>query len=277
MKTFKRFNDMKLLLIGDFHGKIPKLKKEHKDFDAILCTGDLPYSKELTHLAFEYSNELHEGKELHELISKKNYVHLYKKAFESQTILLEWLNKWNKPVFFVYGNHDYDYLTIKSIKYFPHIVSLNKIIEKYSNIHLLTNKIVKFKGINIVGFSDSFSRHFKTDKFKKMWNSRLTKLFKKTNKKEFNIFLTHDPPSGVLDLVKNKKSFAYGKHYGDNIMVKYVKKYAPEIMVCGHMHENQGKKMLGNTLVINAGYAYEGNYSVLALKNNKFNVKIIKK
>ena len=39
---------MKILVIGDFHGKFPvKLKEEVKKVDIVLCTGDLGGSKEL--------------------------------------------------------------------------------------------------------------------------------------------------------------------------------------------------------------------------------------
>ena len=265
---------MRLLLIGDFHGKIPKLKKEHENFDAVLCTGDLPYGKELTKLFFKHAKEIHEGKELYDLISREKYLTLYSKALKSQEPILNWLNKWKKPVFFVYGNHDYDFNALKGVKYIK-FLSLNKLVEKYENIKLLTNRIAQFKDINILGFSDSFSRHHKTDEFKKMWNDRLSKLFKKIKKEGVNIFLTHDPPKGALDLVKNKKSFAYGKHYGDNIFPKYIKKYKPQIMVCGHMHENQGRKMLGKTLVINAGCSHDNHYSFLIIENKKIRVKLI--
>ena len=35
------------------------------------------------------------------------------------------------------------------------------------------------------------------------------------------------------------------------------------------MHENQGKKKMKNTLVINAGYAYKSHYGMLEIENNK--------
>ncbi|MDD4354070.1 MAG: metallophosphoesterase, partial [Candidatus Nanoarchaeia archaeon] len=200
---------MKLLLIGDFHGKIPKIKKEHENFDAILCTGDLPKSDELRKWLFKLWEKRHEGKKLHELMDKEKYCKIYNDALKSQIPILEWLNNWNKPVFFVYGNHDYDFNSIKDIKYLKNITSLNELIKNYKNIKLLVNKIEIFKEINIIGFSDSFSRHHKTEKFKKMWNKRLEKLFNKMNKKNFNIFLTHDTPQGVLDKIKDKNSPVY--------------------------------------------------------------------
>jgi Icc-related predicted phosphoesterase len=271
----KILNNTKLLLVGDFHGKVPKIKKDDKDFDAILCTGDLPLSNELRRLYFKHTKLIHEGKELYDIIDKEKYIKLYTKGLNSQFKILDWLNSFNKPVFLVYGNHDYDFHTIKSIKHIKNIVSLNILVKNYKHIKLLSNKIIKFNNVNIIGFSDSFSKHHKTNKFKKMWNNRFKKLFKKMNKKEFNILLTHDPPNGVLDLIKDKNSFAYNEHYGDNIMIKYVKKYQPNVLVCGHMHENQGKKKLKNTLVINAGYGYENHYGVLKIKNKKIKVKLI--
>ena len=50
-------------------------------------------------------------------------------------------------------------------------------------------------------------------------------------------------------------------------------------MLCGHMHEYQGKQKLGKTLVVNAGDASEGRGVIVEIeeKNKKMNnVKFIR-
>jgi Icc-related predicted phosphoesterase len=39
-----------------------------------------------------------------------------------------------------------------------------------------------------------------------------------------------------------------------------INRFKPDIVLCGHMHENFGKQKLGKTLVMNSGTAIENQY-----------------
>ena len=92
---------------------------------------------------------------------------------------------------------------------------------------------------------------------------RLEPLFKKATKPV--IFLTHHMPYGVMDKVLNKKSPAYGVRLGTYVSRDIIDKYKPVVAVGGHMHEYFGKKRLGKTWVINAGFGPKVN-TLLSLK-----------
>ncbi len=69
--------------------------------------------------------------------------------------------------------------------------------------------------------------------------------FEKIKDKKVKIVLVHEPPEIpelTLGFEANKK------------LVEFIKKYQPDILICGHMHETFGKKVkVGKTLVINPG------------------------
>ena len=44
---------------------------------------------------------------------------------------------------------------------------------------------------------------------------------------------------------------------------RVIKKYKPALLVCGHMHENQGKCKINATLVVNPGAALEGKAAII--------------
>lgn len=89
------------------------------------------------------------------------------------------------------------------------------------------------------------------------------------------ILLVHEPPFGILDKIKNKESTRYGQHMGDKVLARFIKSKQPLLCICGHMHENQGKVMVGKTLVINPGDGGKGECALINLKNEKISVKFL--
>jgi len=63
-----------------------------------------------------------------------------------------------------------------------------------------------------------------------------------------DIMLSHCPPFGILDEWKEKGS---GRHIGSPGLTAYLERYAPRVVVCGHIHEGAGSHVLGSTLVVN--------------------------
>ncbi|UCG95851.1 MAG: metallophosphoesterase family protein, partial [archaeon] len=129
---------------------------------------------------------------------------------------------------------------------------------------------------SIVGFSGYRFSSVKESENKKLsedFEKQLDKLLFRYKRKE-TILVTHDVPYYTkMDKVKNEDSPKYGKHIGDEIIRKLEEKYQPLLHICGHMHESQGKGKLGRTLVVNPGYAREGEFAIIDLDGKNIDVK----
>jgi Icc-related predicted phosphoesterase len=84
---------------------------------------------------------------------------------------------------------------------------------------------------------------------------KLIGAYKSRNKKLATFFISHNIPNGTkLDIVKDKKSYAYGEHLGSTIARWFCSKFKPAICVGGHIHEHRGRDKIGKTIVVNPGY-----------------------
>jgi Icc-related predicted phosphoesterase len=272
---------MRLLLIGDFHGKFKKVEKKvlKLEFDAVLCVGDLCNGDELRKIIFKNWESLKKGITLNELVSNKKLDKLHYNAIKSMYDVLDFLNNLGKPVYLVMGNFDYGK---KEIPRDIRLKALEESVKKRKNIFLLKKRIMKLRDYNILGFSEYrnasqkkiFGAKMDFNKQNKKFDESLNILFSRLKNNRKTIMLVHDTPFGVLDLVKNKKSPMHNKHVGDKYFTKYIKKFKPLLCICGHMHENRGLKKLGKTLVINSGPAFEGKCALLDL-GEKIKVEFI--
>ena len=277
---------MKILVIGDFHGKFPeKLKRriKNENVDLILSTGDYADTYILRNLEFKYWDKLKNGFSFSRILGKKKYKILLRNAINSINLILKKLKSLNKPIISIYGNSD---ITNKEAKKY----SLRGIetLSKHYNICLLKSNITKFKGIIIAGISGyrgasckgltkieyKIKPKIKTINFN--WNSKLSKIFKKDKNVNEWIFIAHDVPLRYFDKVKFKQSPMYGKYVGDEYLTKYIKKYQPKLFICGHMHEYQGIKNLGKTRIITTGAAQDGKAVIINLDEQKGKVKNIR-
>src|SRR3989338_1864421 len=205
-------NEMKIIAVGDFHGKFPKkfmdrIKKEHADL--IVSAGDFADTFDLRDLVFKHWNEL--GKEdidLEKIIGKKKYMFLLKNAIDSMEIPMRQLELLKRPVVTVYGNCDFlDNEANKLGMY-----GLEHICKK-ARIFLLRRIVKRFNDLQIAGFSGYRSATLKG----------IVKYTEKT------IFLAHDMPYGYFDKIKSKLNPLNGKHVGDKYILKYIKDHEPLI------------------------------------------------
>lgn len=140
--------------------------------------------------------------------------------------VLEAMQSWKKPVYLIHGNHEDPDLLIDVHKH-------------YSNLHFVHNNEHIFEGYSIYGWGGGgFAQ---TDK--KLIAA--TKKLKPTHKR---IILFHGPPHGtLLDKIGDE-------HCGNESYTEVIKKLQPFLAVCGHIHENIGKRqMIGKTLLLNPG------------------------
>jgi len=287
---------MKILVIGDFHGKFPqklknKIKKE--EFDLIVSPGDFCGSEELSKLFFKhvYGTE----NDLADFIGEKKEEKLEKQSFDVGIKVLKQLNKLGK-VLTVTGNWDPTSwgdvgFPIRKGKFNS---KFKKEVKKLKNIKIIDFKSYKFKGINFVGYPRSsypgrVTKHI-TKKYKKRFGSEAREVFKQIksdNKLYFNelkksfgknkdvIFISHNCPYRTK-LDKIKKGPQKGKHYGSYLAKKIIKELKPRLVICGHIHETKGKQQIGRTTVVNAGAAYQNKAAIIEFNEKKKKVEKIK-
>ena len=82
------------------------------------------------------------------------------------------------------------------------------------------------------------------------------------------IVLTHQPPRGARDILYN------GEISGSHGLRKFIEEFQPDLLMCGHIHEDRGEAMIGNTKVINVGELREG-YAALVEIDDDIRVKWI--
>ncbi len=287
---------MKLILIGDLHGKLPKIKKQHlKDCKAIINCGDFcdaktrKYKLDILRLR---KKDPKTKTQWFGLIGKKKAWKLIKSDLNTGRKALKKLNKYNIPVFIIPGNGDYyakDRGWGKESKNYYNTY----LIKNLKNIHNCHNKLLRTPAFDIVGYGISSApelpnkkqaKYIPKTKLKRKqtdYNQQLkllNKIFKKAKKP--TILLSHNVPYNTkIDKILWKESPACGEHYGSIITRKIIEKHNKKILFCvaGHMHEHFRKIMLKGTTCINSGAGYEEKYVVMEIDGNKIkSMKFIK-
>jgi Icc-related predicted phosphoesterase len=281
---------MKILAIGDFHGKFPeKLQNEAKKCDIVLCIGDFANADKIRKLIFKYWTD----KSWIEVVGVKKARALEKESFDSGLKILKKLNSLNKKCFIIWGNTDFyeNYKKSKKESRALFVGNYEKVIKKLENIILVDRKKKKIDRMEIIGHGryldiTEYIRH-PIDKEKKNQRERL-RIYKKSEKelleffkrrkpaKKF-IFLTHYTPYKILDKIKNRMSPLNKKNAGFEPYNKIIKKYKPMLCICGHIHENQGIKKLGKTIVVNIGAACDGKAALIEVEGQRIKgIKLLK-
>ena len=290
---------MKILVIGDFHGTFPaKLKKQisKEKVDFIVGVGDYAGVEEWTKYILYIFNlkKLEDRESAEKFYGKKKYKELMKKDFKQGEKVLKELNSLGKG-FYIFGNGDdgwYNYPFDRRILQAKK--SRVRFLKKIKNIKEMTYKVKNYNKISFLGFGGYMdaSANYNTRKGKKTKDSikrydhvmkrlrkakkKLESLLKKTKYKE-KIFVFHYPPKGFFDIIKQKGNPYSGGSVGVDFFAKAIRKHQPLIAFCGHMHEYQGKKKLGNTWIINPGAASEGKAAIVEINDKKkVKVKFIK-
>ena len=276
---------MKILAIGDFHGKFPeKLKKiaKRKDINLIVSVGDfMPFHYRKLWFKHSYKS----GTELWEVIGKEKYKRLVLKDLRVGERILKKVNEVGKesPVISVTGNLDYTkwddaYDYKKSDWKWPYQDFFSRVIRKYKKINIFDYSFIKFKDIIFIGMATStFPGRVKSKNYKKM-RKRLDKLFRRFRNNKI-IFVSHNVPYRTnLSKINSReapKEFQ-GVEKGSKLVRRIIESYRPIMNLAGHMHENQGKCKIGKTIVVNAGAAVEGKAAIIEIDEKKGRVERIK-
>lgn len=249
---------MKILAIGDLHGKIPK--GIPRDVDLILLTGDLGKADIFRKMSFKRLEQERKGlpeTEYSDDEYKKGYMEVYE-------TILSVVNELRKiaPVYLIYGNIERFNKNLKeySKEIGLRVPSFHKKLRQLKNVRVLNNRVANFKGVRIGGlefFVDvNWMKDFEPESDRKGEIKKQTEKAKRVLKwfDKVDILLCHQPPYGVLDKVGKMAPKQWrGKHAGSKTILSYIKRKKPRYCVCGHIHEGEGKKKVGKTEVYNLG------------------------
>ncbi len=193
---------MKLLIFTDTHGSSTALKRieqktKSENPDLLVCAGDIS---------------------------------IFEHGIGS---IFRRLNKLNRKIIIVHGNHEDAATYSKYSKILKNIIFIHK-------KHHIEGDILFF-GYGGGGFA-------KNDReFEHLAKTRFNDIMQKNKDKKI-ILLTHGPPYGT-------KADKLGKNYAGNKSFRnFIEKYKIDLHVCGHLHENFGKEdKIGKTKIMNPG------------------------
>jgi Icc-related predicted phosphoesterase len=288
---------MKILAIGDFHGRFPvKLKEYFKDIDLILSVGDYAGIEEWRKYILYIFNLKDDEPRISpvEFYGARGFRELMKKDFRKGGDVLLALTKLKVPVISVFGNGDdewYNYPFDKTI--LQQNKSRKKFLSKLKNFKDITYNTMKLGDISILGFGGymDVSANFEKKRngkaggitkdyptaFKRVRQTekKLEGLLKRLKNKK-RIFLFHYPPRGAFDVIKEKDNPYSGGSAGIDGFTRAIKKHKPGLVLCGHMHEYQGAKKIGSSVVINPGAAHDGKCAIIDFDEKRGKVKSVK-
>jgi len=271
---------MRILAIGDLHGKVPTRLKQFirkNKIDLILCTGDV-YGDHTRKWLFKYAKQLKRDEygcigpgSLIPIMGKAKVMRLSKTEIAEGVAALKGLERLDVPVFIVHGNADQSFAAPWSSR--PKLMPIELVIKNFRNVRQLDYSKTRFDDYMIAGMGCKFTA--------KMPGRALVPIVMAERKKERaelkrllteprrTILLTHEPPQGTLDIIKERTSHRYRKHVGDDILAAAIKKYQPLLGICGHIHECRGKTKIGRTLIVNTGYGHDGEAAIVEIPSLK--------
>jgi Icc-related predicted phosphoesterase len=305
---------MKILVIGDLHGRKPIIK--NKDFDCMVVVGDICDDRDIAPIYkkfFAYLKDVKEESPNFEEFAKKHLrgkatlKKLEEKSVKHGNKILKYLDTFDKPIFMVAGNWDKSYGPSRIKDHNKNSYNYSKafydwwlgskinpkLTKATKNISSLMYQTKEFKGINFIGYGLSSAPE--TMKHKKSLRKNLTKnqieklkaayqkiqnklasaYKKRKNKRLPTFFVTHNIPYNTrLDIVTDKKSYAYKKHLGSTIARTFCQKFQPLICVGGHIHDHRGKDKIKNTTVVNTGFGAKSTV-LIEIDVEKKNIKKI--
>ncbi|MBD3247333.1 hypothetical protein GF378_01805, partial [Candidatus Pacearchaeota archaeon] len=275
---------MKILAIGDFHGrfafqKFQKIIKK-ENIDLVISTGDyLPFFYRDLWFKHCYSKEV----ELWEIIGKSKYKKLVFEDIKRGEKVLKKLNNLSVPVITVLGNVDYpsiddvsdeDTVSRKDRLSWDRKTLFAERLKKYKNIHRFDYKYFEHKGYIFIGARGHTYPGEPRSKGYKKHKKKLIKLFKKFPNKRRNkkvIFVGHNLPYNTkLDKISKKApKDVRGKHYGSKLFKTIINRFQPILCLGGHFHENQGKDKMKKTLIVNPGEGKKGEAAIIDISDKK--------
>ncbi|MGK0209128.1 MAG: Icc-related predicted phosphoesterase [Patescibacteria group bacterium] len=284
---------VKILLLSDFHGvTLPYMKRivSTNDIDLILSPGDYCGNAEWSKLFFKYMYGKPEDTRIPLRVRSRMWF-LEKKSFFMGLRVLRNIKKLGVPFLGIMGNwdpapygkniHDFDIETNRLLK-----------MKSYEGpgFEFIDLGYKELRDVIIIGGASSTAPEKATKpylkklrdkyeltrkelkKYERAYAFRVRKyktLFSRAKKKGKRvIFLTHNCPYDTkLDTLGAGPM--KGEHYGSFMDRDIILRYKPDLVICGHIHENVGKCTLGKSLVVNAGAVMDGRYGLVEFDSEK--------
>jgi len=277
---------MKILAIGDFHGSLPKkFYQEIVNADLVLCTGDFGGSDRLLKVIFSHFHD-----KWWKIIGHKKAKEYVMEDYNSGLKVISKLNSFNKPIYVIPGNWDFitksefERTASLDLEMYPSLIR-----RKFKNLKWWNRGMKKVDGLKILAFGGPVTAGAYLDKGV-LSDKRRKRSIKRNNKevkqimsygeKNIDILFAHYTPYKYFDKVRFKgHNPMNGKHVGFKGYTEFIKKYQPQFFIAGHMHEYQGVKKLGKTLIIATGPSEHGQAVLIDYpkgSKGKIKVKFIK-
>ncbi|MBW3011670.1 metallophosphoesterase [Candidatus Woesearchaeota archaeon] len=149
------------------------------------------------------------------------------------SLLVSELDSFGLPVLLIHGNHESESLVRNAARMFSNIKDLHKKTYKKSDTLFLGYGGGGFSLVDegFVKISKKFKDEIRKHKPKKI------------------VLMTHAPPYNT------KVDQIHGNCAGNKSIRDFIEKVKPDIVICGHLHENEGKQdKIGSSRIINPGY-----------------------
>ncbi len=264
---------MKIAAIGDPHGNLERIRSIPLDrVDLALLTGDLGQTDNLRKQAYEFIS-IKRPKPAEVAAYAEGFREAFIESHRTALRLISYVAKFC-PVYIVRGNAD---LSNYDIRKFAHtfrteLPYLYQGLLETKNVYLIDNRLAVVNGARIGGlkfFSDiSWVEEFELGGIAKIKEKALRETQRARRVLErfgrLDILLTHVPPYGVLDQVDSKviPPSWVGRHAGSKVVLDYIMDTQTRYVICGHIHEAEGYRMLGKSQVYNLGL---GGYQIIEL------------
>ncbi|VVB72999.1 Metallophosphoesterase, calcineurin superfamily [uncultured archaeon] len=82
--------------------------------------------------------------------------------------------------------------------------------------------------------------------------STLAGAFDRIAEARVRVIVTHQPPRGAQDTLYN------GQSSGSVGLRRFVEEFQPDLLLCGHIHEDRGEARIGSTKIVNVGELRRG-------------------
>lgn len=260
---------MNALLIGDFHGVIPSIKKSDKAaIDYVIALGDYCSVDAIKGRLFEIVLSGKEPK-ICDLRYELNAIKV--QILEEFSKVFEFLNDIGR-VYFVLGNTDL-------ICFFDEMLDISK---DYNAAYVGGGQMAKIGEYSMVGLDGMPKRGYNTswinddpeivnDFDDETEFEHLETIFKQINRP--TLFISHVPPYSILDIPCKGDTTLFSKLYGEantgSVSVKrIINQFYPNFHLSAHTHVGGNYSVMKNgykTRIINVGAAMNNAYTILKL------------
>ena len=166
---------------------------------------------------------------------------------------LQRLSKLNQPVLIVSGNSDFS--------------KVKKRIPEFHALNYLRPSPSEAFGIPFIGLNGTIPIPFFS--LVRLREKTFLESLKNEIRPE-SVLITHTPPRGFQDRVA--KRF----HAGSKGLARLIRETQPRLLVCGHIHEDDGYSHLGKTCIVNCSIGGKGKGALMKLKQSgKLDVKML--